>query len=698
MNCRRAASAAFQECVGRLEDVPHGIDVLLLADYFTLSSISQAYTIVTPAISKYEIYRKPLIENLLYKKLRHWDINVRILCADTLALLAPLEPDYFSNEVLDLVLDWCLNDTLDMRHGAMLGLSTIIVSLTKHNITISSERHTKIANIVMAIEKARLYRGKGGGITRQAVSKIIESISTSNLTRSLKHRLRLLRTLDDNIKNPVPDIQLKALKALYPLSRQFICDDEDEINKVIKETIDKYCNGLHDENVAIRQGYAAALGQLPKFILEKKAYEVIDKLCGAIDIEEDVALRDANTRANATNSLTNVILELYSENGQITSDNNIRYLKDKVIHKYFYAMEDYSTDNRGDVGNWVRTAAMNGLCKILLNILKDDNELSHKIMCYLVRNSIERISHVREVAVMNMIKIKDSTTNIHDLNVINEILDDNEIVSKFGAMTNFDKIIPIVLKSAFYKYSFLEGLIASIGGLDKSLSDITTKGFKAHLAYLDDNNLIDEFLNVFISLWEAHRNSNRMITPCLKTLDIILRSSNSMSKLGDKNIIKEILKLTKEATKNSTELSRLTAISLVLSKIAVLPYDETKSAWNTLVLLLGKKYPIVRKSTAENIYEQLLFMDAASEVQESSQQNTFKTYIKDNNELMNLLLETAWDGALDDVLGARNKICDLIGIKYPIKIKKENIVMKKNIVEDENASYVSLVNDFERGF
>lgn len=37
VNCRRAAAAAFQECVGRLGEFPHGIDILTIADYFTVS-------------------------------------------------------------------------------------------------------------------------------------------------------------------------------------------------------------------------------------------------------------------------------------------------------------------------------------------------------------------------------------------------------------------------------------------------------------------------------------------------------------------------------------------------------------------------------------------------------------------------------------------------------------------------------------
>ena len=39
VNCRRAASAAFQESVGHLgASFPHGIDIVCAADYFSLAS------------------------------------------------------------------------------------------------------------------------------------------------------------------------------------------------------------------------------------------------------------------------------------------------------------------------------------------------------------------------------------------------------------------------------------------------------------------------------------------------------------------------------------------------------------------------------------------------------------------------------------------------------------------------------------
>lgn len=68
-----------------------------------------------------------------------------------------------------------------------------------------------MASIVPAIEKARLYRGKGGEIMRAAVSRFIECISSSHLPLLEKTKRALLDTLNENLRHPNSQIQVICL-------------------------------------------------------------------------------------------------------------------------------------------------------------------------------------------------------------------------------------------------------------------------------------------------------------------------------------------------------------------------------------------------------------------------------------------------------------------------------------------------------
>lgn len=65
-----------------------------------------------------------------------------------------------------------------------------------------------MAGIIPDIEKARLYRGKGGEIMRSAVSRFIECISLSHVSLPEKTKQRLLDTLNENLRHPNSQIQV----------------------------------------------------------------------------------------------------------------------------------------------------------------------------------------------------------------------------------------------------------------------------------------------------------------------------------------------------------------------------------------------------------------------------------------------------------------------------------------------------------
>ncbi|KAH8868717.1 Tubulin-specific chaperone D [Schistosoma japonicum] len=66
VSVRRAASAAFQENVGRQGQFPHGIEILTTCDYFSVGNRSHCYLQLSVAVAKYKEYVKPMIDHLSY--------------------------------------------------------------------------------------------------------------------------------------------------------------------------------------------------------------------------------------------------------------------------------------------------------------------------------------------------------------------------------------------------------------------------------------------------------------------------------------------------------------------------------------------------------------------------------------------------------------------------------------------------------
>lgn len=95
VNCRRAAAAALQECVGRLSEelFRDGIQLITIADYFSLGDRVAAYLTIAPKVAKLAggEYFDCIVHELAVRKLVHWDIGIRSLAARALASLVDVD-------------------------------------------------------------------------------------------------------------------------------------------------------------------------------------------------------------------------------------------------------------------------------------------------------------------------------------------------------------------------------------------------------------------------------------------------------------------------------------------------------------------------------------------------------------------------------------------------------------------------------
>ena len=309
-NCRRAASAAFQEHVGRQGNFPHGIEILTEADYFTLSNKQNAYLNVSRFIAQFPEYYKGMIKHLIDYKLPHWDCNIRILASQTLSLLVPFNPSFFVEEIIPILCKRSTDKTLFIRHGAILGLGEILIGICGKSEIVSKSNTSKylfsmltssdqkllnesesrkkfeeqyskiqvinnlnligkpllneISNLVQTVEKLRLYRGKGGELMRGSICRLLRSLAIACIPLTAKQIKAYHKTLIENFSHPKEFVQFDAKEALREMSNFYHSLNPKEADELVKDLLK---SAVKEENVAITRGFTMSFGSFSKDVL-----------------------------------------------------------------------------------------------------------------------------------------------------------------------------------------------------------------------------------------------------------------------------------------------------------------------------------------------------------------------------------------------------------------------------------------------
>ena len=502
VNCRRAASAAFQEMVGRqgAQNFKNGISILTAADYFSLGNRKNGFTIIALHVAQYEEYQTAIINHLYRVTLSHWDPAIRLLASQSLNKLTSLNPQFIVDEVVPYLLEKCLDEkNLQLRHGATLGLAEIVLAYgemdTKENY-LSQELHNSIAEIIPTIEKKRLYRGKGGEQMRAAVCRLIECISISHIPLTVRQQVRLLDSIDTCLPHPNETIQEHAGSALCSLMRSYFpVSSKGPSARLQSRVVDKYTKTARTSiNPAATRGFSLALGCLPSKILAPSS-EVLDLTLSCLcDISHPLSKvgdeKDAETRKNALVSLSRVcetvgLILIKDESQCIVTLSNAQIKR--VFIAFIRAMGDYSTDQRGDVGSKCRLAAMNGLvglATITSAQIQPDNsqqftiELCTRIIGLILKQFSEKLNFVRSEAAKCLLALldDDSPVKMYIINrkaLVDALLPPN--LDHIQSINFADASItyPMVMKAAGIDEYFvyvIKGLVLSTGGLTKAIT------------------------------------------------------------------------------------------------------------------------------------------------------------------------------------------------------------------------------------
>nr|XP_016438894.1 PREDICTED: tubulin-folding cofactor D-like isoform X2 [Nicotiana tabacum] len=735
VNCRRAAAAAFQENVGRQGNYPHGIDIVNAADYFVLSSRTNSYLHVAVCIAQYDGYLYLFVDELLNSKICHWDKSLRELAADALSYLTKYDPGYFASTILGKLLPCTLSSDLCMRHGATLAVGEVILALHECDYVLSPDLQDQVAGVVPAIEKARLYCGKGGEVMRSAVSHIIECISLACLQLRDKIKRILLDTLHENLRHPNSQIQGAAAAALKSfLPAYFVALESKSFNAITS----KYLEKLADPNVAARRGSALALGVLPFEFLGEGWKDILRKLCAACEIEDNPEERDAEARVNAVKGLVLVcetLTQTRDYSHLLSAEECISlyvFIKNEVMQTLFKALDDYCVDNRGDVGSWVREAAINGLerCTYLLCNREFKRFLSKSVQMELgslsqlnekditnqmkflfdenvatclvggvVKQAVERMDKLRELAAKVLQRILYNKSIfvpfIPHRERLEQIFPDDADL-KWGVATfSYPHFLQLLGINCYRKY-VISGLVTSIGGLQDSLTKASFSALLEFLQSTDENvngtreyNLSNDILWVL----QTYKRCERVLIPTLKTIEILFSKKIFLNMKVMLDVVCFGLVQAQTAVfcagvleVLSTELKE-SKVSNLKTGIQVLGYISSTSdpiniqAFDHLLTFLTHPYPQIRKASAEEVYNVL--------------QNGTLVPEDKLEKALEVISETCWVGDVEEAKRKRLELYAICNIDAGT-LSEENGGTSRKVVEqaptcDEYASYSSLV-------
>jgi len=289
-----------------------------------------------------------------------------------------------------------------------------------------------------------------------------------------------------------------------------------------------------------------------------------------------------------------------------------------------------------------------------------------------------------------------------------------------------------LLDSKYYFNDIISGMVISIGGLSEDIvKDSLSALMKWCLEKKATRNLRDlgYLSNAVINIFNRHLRNSRVTVPLMKCISSLLRSGvfdflhcNSNNVVSGEYCDKSasfgdnLLRCVSSELNNCGDLVKMRSGIDIYLLLLLFEDPVRPSALKSLILLLGHRYPKVRKYTAELLYVQFI-SDACAvgpgsaqvkEMLESKQKKDVDDKDEDrgvvrsgfavSQELLDAACEvltcTVWDGELEAARANRAKLCDLLGVILSIKTKAEGST--RNLKEkkaDELDSYDALVRD-----
>ncbi|KAI8140356.1 tubulin folding cofactor D C terminal-domain-containing protein [Fennellomyces sp. T-0311] len=677
INVRRASSAAFQENVGRQGIFPHGIDIIQLADYFSLGNRSSAFLNVAYEIAKFPAYTEPLINHLVSTTTRHWDKAMRILAASALQRFATLQPYHFINLILPDLAPQAVNKDMQVSHGAILATAEICLALKQcrdanPELEVYWQSKQQLIKEISSIPyriPPRSMTTFGSEHIREAVCRLIECLAIVHVPNfPIRNDEKQQTTLDvwknvvhSSLERKEENVQefavaaFGAIAATYGISRDelYVCLDK------IAPTRLMYA----------RRGYALALGKVNYLVDDRIPWlpDVVRHLCSAAQVQREQQANDAEAKRNAVVGLKDIVVSLGSDFKQGLSKDDFEAL----LNCLQLCLTDYSTDQRGDVGSWTRAASMECLqCLIPLVARIDASSETRylspstnaRIMAALLKQSVERIDRVRDCAgtvLYDLLYARGADETVL-LDIPNRDILEKYITGEtsWASPADLYPVVTNILSAEPYRFELLTGLVSSAGGLTESLVRHSSSCLIDYMNGLPITSTegelsLETMAREIIKIFVNYEKVDRVMLPLMDVIGL-LYESGTLGKIQKESIHNNILVSVKKECFKSKNIRKLLSATKVYAGLISLKGGQVKiKALQQMLAYLIHAFPRVRMEVSDQLYTYISVLDD-EEITEGSM------------EAEEIITGTDWAGSLADIKTTRDKLYGLLNVPKPV--------------------------------
>ncbi|NXY54620.1 TBCD protein, partial [Callaeas wilsoni] len=668
---------------------PHGIDILTAADYFAVGNRVNCYLTISVYIAGFPEYTQPMIDHLVNMKINHWDSVIRELATKALHNITPRAPEYMANVVLPRLLPLSVGSDLHTRHGAILACAEITHALCKlaqeNNRSVTYYFSEQSLEGLKQIHQENCYNFSFLGRYLSCyqtyfltVCSLIEKLSLSKMpfrgdpiiggwqwliNDSLRHLTLVSSAARQHIKE-------SAVSALAALCNEFYIDERGEADPALQDDlVTQYVSELQNAEEMIRCGFSRALGALPRFLLKGRLQQVLEGLKKVTIISpEDMSF--AESRRDALIAIAKVCQMVGVRGDGSQQEYLCRDNVDQIYATLLTGVTDYTTDSRGDVGGWVREAAMTSLMEVTLLLVQNEAELINanickQIMCWLAQQSAEKIDKFRAHAGSVFLTLlhfdHPPVPHIPHREELERIFPrwEKETLNWNAASEAFPRITQLLGLPA-YQYYVLLGLSVSVGGLTETTLRYSAQSLFDYMKKIQsDPSALERFCETLLKVFEDNLRNDRVSVPLLTMLDQMLANGcfDMFTEQENHPFPVKLFSLCKEEIKRSKDIRKLRSSIGVFCGLIQFQGDMREKVFFQLFLLLCHPFPIIRKTTASQVYEMLLtygdVVDAAVV-----------------DQAMAILSDTNWEAELPLVRERRNCLCDLMKVPRPQLVPK----------------------------